>query len=419
MYSTSQRVLGKLLAAGNARQSALLAKSITTSSADSKSSGLFAPNQSGILTPTNANATSVRSLFNESLYSNRAQYGGRFMVTCLPGDGIGPEMISHVRRIFKAGGFPVDFEEVTLDSTHEDPENMNEAITSILRNGAAMKGNIETREHSKYFLSRNVELRLRLNLFVNVIRCKSQIGITTRHKDIDLVLIRQNTEGEYSCMEHESVPGVVESLKVVTREKTEQVARYAFDYARKYNRKKVTCVHKANIMKLADGLFLKICTDVAKEYPDIQYNNMIIDNCSMQLVSNPNQFDVLLLPNLYGNILTNIACGLVGGPGITSGINYGLKHAVFETGTRNTGKSVSGKDIANPIAMINASADLLEYLKLDDQAEIVRESIYKAINVEKLHTQDMGGTASTSNVVDFIIDDVKTQTHIKAYQSIN
>ncbi len=160
---------------------------------------------------------------------------------------------------------------------------MNEAITSILRNGAAMKGNIETREHSKYFLSRNVELRLRLNLFVNVIRCKSQIGITTRHKDIDLVLIRQNTEGEYSCMEHESVPGVVESLKVVTREKTEQVARYAFDYARKYNRKKVTCVHKANIMKLADGLFLKICTDVAKEYPDIQYNNMIIDNCSMQV----------------------------------------------------------------------------------------------------------------------------------------
>lgn len=149
---------------------------------------------------------------------------------------------------------------------------------------------------------------------------------------------------------------------------------------------------------------------------------------------------MLLLPNLYGNILTNIACGLVGGPGITSGINYGLKHAVFETvsstvlllccqsknilnccfqGTRNTGKSVSGKDIANPIAMINASADLLEYLKLDDQAEIVRESIYKAINVEKLHTQDMGGTASTSNVVDFIIDDVKTQTHIKAYQSIN
>ena len=185
--------------------------------------------------------------------------------------------------LYRAGGFPVDFEEVTLDSMHEDHENMNEAITSILRNGAAIKGNIETREHSKFFLSRNVELRLRLDLFVNVIHCKSQPGLITRHKDIDIVLIRQNTEGEYSCLEHESVSGVVESLKIVTREKTEQVARYAFDYARKQGRKRLTCVHKANIMKMADGLFLKVCTEIAKQYPDIEFNNMIIDNCSMQV----------------------------------------------------------------------------------------------------------------------------------------
>ncbi|KAJ6215973.1 hypothetical protein RDWZM_010473 [Blomia tropicalis] len=348
-------------------------------------------------------------------YANRAKYGGRAMVTILPGDGIGPEMVSYVRKLFKAGGFPVDFEEVTLDSMHEDHENMNEAITSILRNGAAIKGNIETREHSKFFLSRNVELRLRLDLFVNVIHCKSQPGLITRHKDIDIVLIRQNTEGEYSCLEHESVSGVVESLKIVTREKTEQVARYAFDYARKQGRKRLTCVHKANIMKMADGLFLKVCTEIAKQYPDIEFNNMIIDNCSMQLVSNPNQFDVLLLPNLYGNILTNIACGLVGGPGITSGRNYGLKHAVFETGTRNTGKKVAGKNIANPIAMINASADLLEYLKLDDHAEIVRNAIWKAINVEKLHTLDMGGSTGTAEIMDFIVDEVKSQTQLKAY----
>ena len=166
---------------------------------------------------------------------------------------------------------------------------MNEAITSILRNGAAMKGNIETREQSKFFLSRNVELRLRLNLFANMIHIKSQPGLITRHKNIDIVLIRQNTEGEYSCLEHESVTGVVESLKIVTQEKTEQIARYAFDYARKNNRKKLTCVHKANIMKLADGLFLKVCTDVAKEYPDIEYNNMIIDNCSMQVCTHQRQ----------------------------------------------------------------------------------------------------------------------------------
>lgn len=176
----------------------------------------------------------------------------------------------------------MDFEEVTIDSKNEDLENMHEAITSVMRNGAAIKGNIETREHSKFFQSRNVELRLRLNLFANLIHVKSQPGLVTRHKDIDIVLIRQNTEGEYSCLEHESVPGVVESAKVVTRVKTEQIARYAFDFARKNARRKLTCVHKANIMKLADGLFLKICTEIAKEYPDIEFNNMIIDNCSMQ-----------------------------------------------------------------------------------------------------------------------------------------
>lgn len=373
----------------------------------------------------NPNQSSIdlkRNFYNEAQlkeYFSRAKYGGRHMITVLPGDGIGPEMVGYVQELFKAGGFPVDFEEVNLDSLHEDPENMNEAITSILRNGAALKGNIETREHSKYFLSRNVELRLRLNLFVNVVHCKSHPGIKTRHKDIDIVLIRQNTEGEYSCLEHESVDGVVESLKIVTQDKTEQVARYAFEFARRNNRKKLTCVHKANIMKLADGLFLKICSDVAKEYPEIEYNNMIIDNCSMQLVSNPNQFDVLLLPNLYGNILTNIACGLVGGPGITSGRNYGPTHAVFETGTRNTGKKVAGKNIANPIAMINASVDLLDYLKLDSYAEVVRKAIYKTINEEGLHTQDMGGNAKTTDVVNFIINDVIEQTQIKSYQARN
>ncbi|KAH9425911.1 isocitrate dehydrogenase (NAD(+)) 3 non-catalytic subunit gamma [Dermatophagoides pteronyssinus] len=363
---------------------------------------------------------SIRSFYNEAetkKYFTRAKYGGRHMITVLPGDGIGPEMVRYVREMFQVGGFPVDFEEVQLDSHNEDPENMIEAITSILRNGAAIKGNIETREHSKYFLSRNVELRLRLNLFVNVVHCKSNPGIKTRHKDIDIILIRQNTEGEYSCLEHESVDGVVESLKIVTREKTEQVARYAFDYARSHNRKKLTCVHKANIMKMADGLFLKVCTEIAKEYPDIEFNNMIIDNCSMQLVSNPNQFDVLLLPNLYGNILTNIACGLVGGPGITSGRNYGPTHAVFETGTRNTGKKVAGKNVANPIAMLNASVDLLDYLQLESCADIVRDAIYKAINIEKLHTLDMGGNAKTSDVVNFIIDEVNSQTKIKAYQA--
>lgn len=183
----------------------------------------------------------------------------------------------------RTGGVPVDFEEMHLDSTTENIEHIEDAVTAIKRSGVALKGNIETREHSRSLRSRNVELRLRLNLFANVIHCKSQPGIRSRHGDIDIVLIRQNTEGEYSCLEHENVTGVVESLKIITRDQSEKIARYAFDYARKHNRKKITAVHKANIMKLSDGLFLNTCQDISKEYPDIVCDNIIIDNCSMQV----------------------------------------------------------------------------------------------------------------------------------------
>ena len=340
------------------------------------------------------------------------KYGGRFMVTLLPGDGIGPEMMDYVKTVFKAGGIPVDFEEVHLDSMHETLEVVDQAITAIKRNGVALKGNIETREHSKHFRSRNVELRLKLNLFANIVHCKSHPGIVTRHKDVDLVIIRQNTEGEYSCLEHESVSGVIESIKVITQEKAEQIARYAFEWAKKNNRKKVTCVHKANIMKVSDGLFLKCCGEVAQDYPEIKFDNIIIDNCSMQLVSHPGKFDVLVLPNLYGNILTNIACGIIGGPGILSGANYGTDYAVFETATRNTGKAVAGKNIANPLAMFNASADLLEYLGLERYSSIIRSSIDRVLNKAKVHTPDLGGEAKTTDVVDFILHDVKQKTQV-------
>uniref|UniRef100_A0A023GLS8 Isocitrate dehydrogenase [NAD] subunit, mitochondrial n=2 Tax=Amblyomma triste TaxID=251400 RepID=A0A023GLS8_AMBTT len=342
----------------------------------------------------------------------KAKYGGRFMVTMLPGDGIGPELMKHVREVFRCAGVPVDFEEVHLDSTQDDLENVDEAIIAIKRNGVALKGNIETRHNSPNAKSRNVDLRLRLKLFVNVIHCKSQLGVPTRHNNIDIVLIRQNTEGEYSCAEHESVPGVVESLKLITREKSEEIARYAFEFARQNGRKKITAVHKANIMKLSDGLFLKCCTEISKDYPEIEFDNMIIDNCSMQLVSNPSQFDVLLLPNLYGNILTNIACGLVGGPGITSGRNYGHEYAVFETGTRNTGKSIAGKNIANPLAMMNASVDLLDHLGLKGDATVIRNAIDKTLNVDKVHTPDLGGQASTRDVVNNIIKEVQESTRL-------
>lgn len=342
----------------------------------------------------------------------KAKYGGRFMVTLLPGDGIGPEMMRHIKTIFKVGGIPVDFEEINLDSMNENFEKVEEAITSIKRNGIALKGNIETREHSKYFKSRNVELRTRLNLFANIVHIKSQSGVQTRHKNIDLVLIRQNTEGEYSSIEHETVPGVVECLKVVTRNKSDQIARYAFNFAVQNNRKKISCVHKANIMKVSDGLFLNVAREVSKDYPDIEFEDIIIDNCSMQLVSNPMQFDLLLLPNLYGAVLTNIACGIVGGPGLISGVNLGDDYAVFETGTRNTGKTMTGKNAANPIAVINASADLLQHLGLVTDARMIRDAVNNALNEAKIHTPDIKGQYSTTDVVNFIVDDIRQRSRL-------
>lgn len=262
-----------------------------------------------------------------------ARYGGRHTVTALPGDGIGPEMIDIVRKIFAFANVPVDFEECQLDSKPSSPESdLDYAIMSIQRNGVAIKGNIETKYDDPIFKSRNVELRRRLDLFANVLHCVSIPTIPTRHKGINIVMIRENTEGEYSGHEHETVHGVVESLKICTREKLERISRFAFDYAIAHNRKKVTAVHKANIQKLADGLFLKVVGEIAeKEYPSITFDSMIVDNASMQLVSRPQQFDIMLMPNLYGNIISNIACGLVGGPGLVSGMNIGDKYAVFET----------------------------------------------------------------------------------------
>lgn len=333
-------------------------------------------------------------------------YGGRYFVTLLPGHGIGPEMLSHVESVFRSAKVPVDFEKVEVDDTAESLQN---ALTSIRRNGVALKGNVET-ENPLQVEPRNLALRIGLQLDVNVVHCRNHPGIATRHKDIDIVVIRQNTEGEYSCLEHESAKGVVESLKIITRQKSVEIARYAFSYARAHKRKKVTVIHKANIMKLSDGLFLETCREVAKEFPDIECSDMIIDNCCMQLVSRPNQFDVMLVPNLYGNILVNIACGLIGGPGITSGRNYGRQYAVFETATRNTGSQLVGKNLANPVATLFAAVDMLKHLGLRDHAYLINDAVEKTLNEDRIHTMDLGGHASTSDVVDNVLREVEKHT---------
>ncbi|KAI2649724.1 Isocitrate dehydrogenase [NAD] subunit gamma 1, mitochondrial [Labeo rohita] len=367
-------------------------------------------------------------LFIVYLQPPPAKYGGRHTVTLIPGDGIGPELLNHVRELFRFSCVPVDFEVVHVDSASTSEDDINNAITAIRRNGVALKGNIETNhtmpsnhksrnnllrlslmsdgrvpqiwpmtvhldrftsvrsQHSCHFLS----LSTSLDLYANVMHCQSLPGVQTRHKNIDIIIIRENTEGEYSSLEHESVTGVVESLKIITRNNSLRIADYAFKLAREKGRRRVTAVHKANIMKLADGLFLQCCKEVASGYPDIEFDSMIVDNTTMQLVSRPHQFDVMVMPNLYGNVVSNVCAGLVGGPGLVPGANYGRDYAVFETATRNTGKSIANRNIANPTAMLLASCLMLDHLKLHDYANM-------------LHTVDIGGQGTTSEVVQSIM----------------
>ncbi|XP_060794083.1 isocitrate dehydrogenase [NAD] subunit gamma, mitochondrial-like isoform X2 [Neoarius graeffei] len=261
-----------------------------------------------------------------------AKYGGRHTVTLIPGDGIGPELLSHARELFRFCCVPVDFEVVSVDSTATSEDDINNAVTAIRRNGVALKGNIETNHRlPPSHKSRNNLLRTSLDLYANVMHCQTLPGVQTRHKDIDIIIIRENTEGEYSSLEHENVPGVVECLKIITQMNSLRIAEYAFKLAREKGRRRVTAVHKANIMKLGDGLFLQCCKEVAAGYPDITFDNMIVDNTTMQLVSKPQQFDVMVMPNLYGNVVSNVCAGLVGGPGLVPGANYGKDYAVFET----------------------------------------------------------------------------------------
>lgn len=303
----------------------------------------------------------------------------------------------------------MDFEDVDIDLNADDTLDLDYAITSIRRNGVALKGNIETRSTEAGVISRNVALRNELDLYVNVLHCVSYQGVNSRQKNIDIVIVRQNTEGEYAMLEHESVKGVIESMKVITNSNSERVARHAFEYAKRNGRKKVTTVHKANIMKLSDGLFLDISRRVAKDYPEITHNDMIIDNTCMQLVSNPHQFDIILTTNLYGSIVSNVVCGLLGGAGLLSGKNYGDHYTVFEPGTRNTGTAIAGKNIANPIAMLNAAVDMLRHLGNKHHATIIQNAINKTIN-QGVHTRDLGGTATSREVVDAILKHIKIAT---------
>ena len=280
---------------------------------------------------------------------------------------------------------------------------------SVSRNGILLKGPLHT-QHTLGPMSRNLLIRRAFEQTVEVVPIRSLPAVQTRHKGIDLVVIREQVEGEYSGLEHETVPGVVQSLKVTTSEQSEKVARFAFEYAKTNGRKKVHAIHKANIMKMTDGLFLDVVRSVAKEYPEIQFGEMIIDNTCMQLVSNPGQFDVLVTPNLYGNIVTNVACGLVGGPGVIPGANFGKHVAIFEPGARHVGLDIGGKNVANPTASILSASMMLRYMGFSEHAQNIEEAVRHVYEQTLLRTPDLGGSATTTAFTYEIIKRLRLQS---------
>ncbi|KIO27107.1 hypothetical protein M407DRAFT_243456 [Tulasnella calospora MUT 4182] len=337
------------------------------------------------------------------------KYGGVYTVTLIPGDGIGAEITDSVKEIFEHVNAPIEWEQYDVSGETPGGEAVfKQALESLTRNRVGLKGILYTPIDSTGHNSWNVAMRQQLDIYASVVLCKSLPGFPTRHNNVDFAIIRENTEGEYSGLEHQSYPGVVESLKVSTRYKAERIIRFAFDFAQKNGRKKVTCVHKANIMKLGDGLFLNTFRQVAEEYKSsgIQFNDMIVDNTSMQLVAKPQQFDVMVMPNLYGAIVSNIGAALVGGPGIVPGCNIGRDYAVFEPGCRHVAKDIMGKNMANPAAMILSATMMLRHLGLDSIANNIATATYDVVNNGKVRTMDMGGNASTSDFTGAVISNL-------------
>jgi isocitrate dehydrogenase (NAD+) len=320
-------------------------------------------------------------------------------ITLLPGDGIGPEVTASVVAILECAGVDIEWEKYFVGSEaisrFGDPLPQ-EVLDSILRNKVALKGPVTTPVGTG-FSSINVRLRKTLDLYANLRPVRSMPNIKTRYDDIDLIVVRENTEDLYSGLEHEVVPGVVESLKIITRHASTRIAKFAFEYARTHGRKRVTAVHKANIMKLSDGLFLQCFRDVAKDYPNIEADDRIIDNLCMQLVVDPNQFDVLLLENLYGDIVSDLTAGLVGGLGVVAGANIGENGAVFEA-VHGSAPDIAGQNKANPLALLQSAVLMLYHIGESGPAKRVHDAITVLLGSGPEHrTRDIGGIGNTSD----------------------
>jgi isocitrate dehydrogenase (NAD+) len=328
----------------------------------------------------------------------------RHKVTLIPGEGIGPEVSAAVRRILEAAGVQIDWEEIEgrTDKETEKGQLVNQsAVESVRRNGVALKGPMGT-AIAGGAPSVNVALRKTLDLYANLRPVKNMPGVKSRIDDVDIVLVRENTEDLYSGLEHEVVPGVVESLKIITERASTRIAKFAFEYARKNGRKKIHAIHKANIMKLSDGLFLKSIRAVAVHYPEIEYKEMIVDNACMQIVLNPQQFDMLLLPNLYGDVMSDLAAGLVGGLGVVGSANIGDDAAMFEA-VHGTAPDIAGKGLANPTALLMSSILMLDYLGERSAARRIEAALEKVYREGKHTTKDVGGTQGTKEFTEGVI----------------
>jgi len=331
-------------------------------------------------------------------------------VTLIPGEGIGPEVSAATRAILEATGVKFEWEEIAgrSDSSADQAKTVNQAaIDAVKRNRVALKGPMAT-AIAGGAPSVNVALRKALDLYANLRPVKNVPGVKSHFEKVDLVLVRENTEDLYSGLEHEVVPGVVESLKIITEKASTRIAKFAFEYSKRHGRKKIHAIHKANIMKLSDGLFLKSVRSVAEKFPGIEYKELIVDNACMQIVMDPLQFDVLLLPNLYGDVMSDLAAGLVGGLGVVPSANIGDHCAMFEA-VHGTAPDIAGKGLANPTALLMSAALMLDYLGEQSASESIQKALEKVYRQGKHTTKDVGGTAGTQEFAEAVIAALKQE----------
>src|SRR5262245_1991489 len=329
-------------------------------------------------------------------------------ITLIPGDGIGPEVTRPTLRIIKAAGVDVEWETYLAGAEALKKHGTTipkQLMDSFNKNKIALKGPVST-PVGEGFASVNVELRQSFDLYANLRPIKNLPGVAARYQNVDLIVVRENTEGLYSGIEHEVVPGVMESLKIITEKASTRIAKFAFQYAQTNGREKVVAVHKANIMKLTDGLFLQCAKNVAINFKQIAFGDLIVDNACLQLVLDPTRLDVLLLENLYGDIVSDLAAGLVGGLGVVPGANLGDTHALFET-VHGSAPDIKGKNVANPTAMILAARMMLDHISENRAAKRIFAALETVLLKGERLTPDLGGSASTSQFVDAIVREIE------------